>query len=107
LCKLRLKGNFNNLSIISVHAPTEEKSDEEKEKFYEDLQIVHNKIPKHDTVIILGDLNAKDRKEEVYQNVVGKHRFHETSNRKGEWVCEHTIANNRTVISIYYQQKNP
>jgi hypothetical protein len=49
LCKLRIKGRFNNLSITSAHAPTEEKTDEEKEKFYEDLQIVHNKIPEHDS----------------------------------------------------------
>jgi exonuclease III len=73
LCKLRIKGKFNNLSIISVHAPTEEKTDEEKEKFYEDLKIVHNKIPKHDIVIILGNLNAKIGKEDVHQNVAGKH----------------------------------
>jgi hypothetical protein len=101
---LGLKGKFNNLSI-SVHAPTEEKSDEEKEEFHEDLQIVHNKIPKHDTAIILGDLDAVVGKEEVYQNVVGKHRLHETSNRNEEWVCEYAIANNMNVISIYYQHK--
>jgi len=59
LCKLRIKGNFNNLPIISVHAPTGEKSDEEKEKFYEDLQIVCNKISKRNIVIILGDLTPK------------------------------------------------
>jgi len=51
LCKLRITGRFNNLSIISAHASTEEETDEVKEKFYEDLQIVHNKIPKHDIVI--------------------------------------------------------
>jgi exonuclease III len=32
LCKLKIKGKFNNLSIISAHVPTEEKTDEEKEK---------------------------------------------------------------------------
>jgi endonuclease/exonuclease/phosphatase family metal-dependent hydrolase len=105
LCKLRIKGKFNNLSIISVNAPTEEKSDEEKEKFYEDLQIVLNKIPKHDIVIILGDLNAKIGKEEVYQNVAGKHMLHETSNRNGEWVCEYATANNMKIMSTYYQHK--
>jgi hydroxypyruvate isomerase len=61
------------LSIISVHEATEEKNDEEKEKFYEDLQIVHNKIPKHDIVIILEDLNARIGKEDTYQNVAGKY----------------------------------
>jgi hypothetical protein len=48
-----------------VHALTEEKAEEEKEKFYEDLQKIHNKIPKHDIVIIMRDLNAKIGKEDV------------------------------------------
>ena len=88
LCKLWSKGKFNNLSIISTYAPTEEKTYEKKEKFYEDLQTVHNKIPKHDIVIIMGDLNAKIGKEDVYQDVVGKHTLHETTNWNGErvWV---------------------
>jgi exonuclease III len=103
-CKLRIKGKFNNLSIISVYAPTEEKTDEEKENFY-DLQIVHNKVPKHDIVIILGDLNAKFGKKDIYQDVAGKHTLHEISNRKGEWVCEYAIANNMKIISTYYQHK--
>jgi len=58
LCRLLIKGRFKDLSL-SVHNPVEEKTGEEKEGFSEDLQIVHNKIPKHDIVIILGDLNAK------------------------------------------------
>jgi len=67
LCKLRIEGRFNNLSIISAYAPTEEKTDEEKEKFYKDLQTIHNKIRKRDIVIIFGDMNAKIGKEDVYQ----------------------------------------
>ena len=84
-----------------MHAPTEEKYDEEKEKFCEDLQIVHNKTPKHDIVIILGDLNSKIGKRDVYQNVAGKHTFHETSIRNGEWACLYAIANNMKIISTY------
>jgi len=72
------------LSIISVHAPTKEKDEEEKEKFYEDLQKIHNKIPKHDIVIIMGDLNAKIGKEEVYKQVAGKYTLHESTNGNGE-----------------------
>ena len=106
-CKLRINGRFNNLTIISAHAPTEEKTDEVKEKFYEDLQTVHNKIPKHYIVIIWGDLNANIGKEDVlvYQNVAGKHTLHENSNTNGEWICQYTIANNMKIISTYYQHK--
>jgi hypothetical protein len=50
----------------------------------------------------LGDLHAKIGKEEVYQNVAGKH---ETSNRNREWACEYTIANNMKIIGTDYQHK--
>ena len=55
LCKLRIKGKLKKLSTVSVRAPTEVKVEDEKEKFYGDLQKIHNKIPKHDIVIIMGD----------------------------------------------------
>jgi len=69
LCKLRIKGRFNTPSTISAHPSTEEKTDEEKEKFYEDLQTIHNRIPKHDIVIILGDMNSKIGEEDVYETL--------------------------------------
>jgi len=43
----------------------EEKTDGEKEKLYEDLQVVHHKVPEHDIVKILGELNAKIGKKDV------------------------------------------
>jgi len=93
------------LSTVSIHAPTEEKDEEEKEKFYEDLQKIHNKIPKHDIVIIMGDLNAKIGKEKLYQQVAGKYTLHESTNGNGEWACEYAIANNMKIVSTCYQCK--
>uniref|UniRef100_A0A182N9Y6 Endonuclease/exonuclease/phosphatase domain-containing protein n=1 Tax=Anopheles dirus TaxID=7168 RepID=A0A182N9Y6_9DIPT len=34
LCTLRMRGKFYNISLINVHAPTEDKEEEEKDLFY-------------------------------------------------------------------------
>ena len=64
-CKLRIKGKYNNRTLINVYAPTEDKIDEDKEQFYEDLQSVVDEVPKSDIAIILGEPNAKLGKERV------------------------------------------
>ena len=58
ISSLRIRGRFFNTTIICVHAPTEEKDD-----FYEDLERIYMKAPKHDIKVVMGDFNAKVGKE--------------------------------------------
>jgi hypothetical protein len=46
LCKLRLKGKYNNITLINVYAPTEVHTEETKEEFYDNLQYLLDKTPK-------------------------------------------------------------
>jgi hypothetical protein len=68
--KLRLKGKCNSVSLISVHAATEDKMDDIHEQCYVDLQKAVDSTPKRDTVITLGDLNARLRKERYIRTQV-------------------------------------
>jgi len=105
LCKIRIKSKYNNMTMINTYAPTEDKVDAEKEKFYEDLQTVIDRTPKSDTILVLGDVNAKLGKEDVYRGVSGKHTLHEISNRNGEMLLELALGNNLTVMSTQFQHK--
>ncbi|PSN53384.1 hypothetical protein C0J52_03797 [Blattella germanica] len=88
LCKLRIQSKYNKITLINTYAPTEDKTIEIKETFYEDLQDVMNSIPKSDTVIVLGDFNAQDN-----------------TNSNGEMLCHFAIQNNLKIMSTRFQHK--
>ena len=55
----RLKGQSNNLTILSVYAPIRDTPDDLKGKLYADLQLTLNKMSLKDILVIGGDFNAK------------------------------------------------
>ena len=50
ICYLRLKGKFFIITIICVHAPTEDNDDMVKSSYYDRIDRVYQTIPKHDAV---------------------------------------------------------
>ncbi|XP_030767414.1 craniofacial development protein 2-like [Sitophilus oryzae] len=57
---LRVKIMFDQpIHIISVYAPDINKPEEMSMDFYENLQSAIDKIPRHEKIILLGDLNAR------------------------------------------------
>jgi exonuclease III len=73
ICKIRPKGRYRNMTIISTHAPMEEKEEYEKEEFYDMLEEICNEVLKYDIIIIMGDFNAKIGKEKHLMKVAGKY----------------------------------
>jgi hypothetical protein len=45
--------------VLNVHVPCEDKSNDVKDSFYEELGRVFDQFPRYDMNILLGDFNAK------------------------------------------------
>lgn len=74
----KFKFKIFNITII-CHAQTEDKDDTFKNSFYDTLDRIYQTSPKHDAVIVIGDMNAKVG-EEYLTRCTGKNRFYKISN---------------------------
>ena len=78
-----MRGRWCNIIVVNVHAPSEEKSDESKDSFYEELEQVFDHFPKYHMKILLGDFNAKVGRENIFKPTIGNESLHQDSNDNG------------------------
>jgi len=105
MCVLGIKTKFQNLNLINVHAPTEEKEELAEEDFYQKIQEVYDSCPSNDIKIVLGDWNAKLGREEIYQGPIGKHSMHLHTNNNGQRLVDFAAAKNMVMSSTCSPQK--
>jgi hypothetical protein len=65
------RGRWCHIIVLNVHIPTEDKTDNVKDSCYEDLERVFDKFPKYHVKILLGDFNAKVRREDIFKPKIG------------------------------------
>jgi exonuclease III len=106
ICKIRLKGRFRNITVISAYALMNDKDDQVKERFYENLVETCNRISRHDMVIIMGDFNAKQGKKEYLQPVAGPHTIHDLNNENGNMLIQFAIRNRLIIKSTMFLHKH-
>jgi exonuclease III len=63
-----------------------------KDSFYEELERVFDKLPKYRTNILLGDFNAKVRREDIFKPTIGKESLQEINNDNGVRVLNFTTS---------------
>jgi len=80
------RGQWCNIIVLNVHAPSEEKSDDSKDGFYAVLEQVFNHFSKYHIYhmkIVLGDFNAKMGRENIFKLTIGIESLHQDSNDNG------------------------
>lgn len=70
----RTKKKKVNLNVIQCYAPTNDREEEIKVDFYDQLQTVLDKCPDRDITMMMGDFNAKTGSDNTgYEEVMGRH----------------------------------
>jgi len=91
-CYLRLKAKWFSSTFINVHAPTNEKTEDEKEELYNLSEQNVNQIANSYIKIILRDFNAKVGKEDIYKPTTGNENLHNETNNNGIKLIQFTIS---------------
>jgi hypothetical protein len=89
-----------------VHAPIEDKDDDIKDSFYEELEQVFDQFPKYHMKILLGDFNAKVGREDIFKPIIGNESLHEASNDNGIRLVNFATLKNLIVKSTTFPHRN-
>ena len=81
---------YANLSatIISSKSPANVTEETDLITFYDELSPFVRSIPKHNVLVIGGDMNAQ-----IGKNINDKFRLHNSSNRNGQHQTDSTLEN--------------
>jgi hypothetical protein len=97
------RARWCHISALNLHAPTEDKIDDVKGSFCEELErvfdIYHMKI-------LLGDSNAKVGREDIFEPTVANESLHETSNDNGLRIVNYGTSKNLTIKSTMFPHNN-
>ena len=106
ICVLRVKGKFFNYSIINVHAPHNERPEDEKDAFYRQLDKAYDGCPRNDIKIVIGDLNAQIGREKIFKPTIGGFSLHSESNENGIRLINFAASLNMVISSTFFRHKD-
>ena len=95
--------NFNgnpSATIISCYNPTNVSEETDLITFCNELSSLVRSIPKHNVLVISGDMNAQ-----IIKNVNYKFSLHNSSNGNGEHLADITLENRLTCLNTKFQKR--
>ena len=86
-------------TIISCYSPTNVSEETELVAFYDELSSLVRSIPKHNVLVIDGDIDAQ-----IGKNGNNKYSLHNMSNRNGQHLTDFMIENRLTCLNTNFQK---
>ena len=98
-----LRGRWCNNIVLNVLKPSEEKSDDSKDSFYEELEQVFSRFPGYHMKILLGDFNTKVGRENKFKPTTENDSLHQVSNANGVKIVNFVTSKNLVVKSAMFR----
>jgi hypothetical protein len=102
---ITLNGRWCDI-VLNVHAPNEDKDDDIKDSFDEELEQIFNQFPRYHIKMLLGEFNAKVGREDVFKSIIGNESLHEVGNDNGVRVVKFATLKNLIVESTTFPHCN-
>ena len=87
-------------TIISCYSPTNVTDETEVITFYQELSSLIHHVPKHNVLVVGGDMNAH-----VGQTEEHKYSYHQSTNRNGEHMLDFATENGLACLNTQFQKK--
>jgi hypothetical protein len=84
--------------VLNVHASADDKIDDIKDRFNEELEQVFDKFPRYHMKVLLGDFNAKAGRENIFKPTIGNESLHKNTNNNGARVVNF-VTSKKTLLS--------
>jgi hypothetical protein len=101
-----LRGLWFYIIVLNVHDSADDKIDNVKDCFYEELEPTFYKFPKYHMKILMGNFNAKVGREDIFKPTIWNENLHENSNDNGVRVVNFTTTKNLIVKSTMFPHRN-
>ena len=106
MIRARFHSKHCKLTVIQCYAPTNDAEEEDKEDLYEQLEQTVSKVPIHDMLWIIGDMNAKVGTDNTgRERAMGIHGCG-IMNNNGERLTDFCLDNNCLVGGTVFPHKD-
>ena len=82
------------ITIISCYSPTNVSEETELDTFYDEISSLVRRVPRHNVLVIDGDMNAQ-----IGKNGNNRYCFHKASNRNRQHLTEFMMENRLTCLN--------